>query len=47
MASIAPSVPEVCVDAALYINPADPGVIAEGIYKVLSNESLRKTLIKV
>jgi glycosyltransferase involved in cell wall biosynthesis len=40
------SLPEVCGDAAHYVDPYDVESIAEGIYNVLSNESLRQDLIK-
>ncbi len=40
------SLPEVCGDAAVYVDPCDPKNIAEGIIKVLSNENLRRELIK-
>ncbi len=40
------SLPEVCGDAAIYVDPYNPKDIAEGIIKVLSNETLRQELIK-
>jgi glycosyltransferase involved in cell wall biosynthesis len=40
------SFPEVCKDAAFYINPYSISSISTGIQKVLENESLRKSLIK-
>ncbi|RLG11279.1 hypothetical protein DRN73_05760 [Candidatus Pacearchaeota archaeon] len=40
------SLPEVCGDAAYYVNPYNIENIAEGMYKVLTDFSLRKTLIK-
>jgi len=40
------SLPEVCGDAAYYVDPYDVDSIAEGIYKVLIDENLRKTLIQ-
>lgn len=40
------SLPEVCGDAAYYIDPCDVASISEGIYKVLTDENLRQTLIK-
>lgn len=38
------SIREVCGDAAYYVNPHDAGNIAEGIYRTLNDESLRKNL---
>lgn len=38
------SLPEVCGEAAYYINPYDPKNIADGIREVLSNGSLRNEL---
>lgn len=40
------SLPEVCGDAAIYVEPSYVDSIAEGIYKVITNEELRKTLIQ-
>jgi glycosyltransferase involved in cell wall biosynthesis len=40
------SLPEVCGDAAVYVNPYDPQSIAEGILKVLTDENLRRNLIQ-
>ena len=40
------SLPEVCGDAAYYIDPKDVSSIASGIYKVLSDESLKEHLIQ-
>jgi len=40
------SLPEVCGDAAYYVNPYDVESIAEGIHKVLTDEALRQNLIK-
>ncbi len=40
------SLPEVCGDAAYYVNPYDVDDIARGIEKVLTDESLRQALIK-
>jgi glycosyltransferase involved in cell wall biosynthesis len=40
------SLPEVCGDAAVYVNPYDPQSIAEGILKVLTDENLRQNLIQ-
>ncbi|RBL93801.1 glycosyltransferase family 4 protein [Chitinophaga flava] len=40
------SLPEVGEDAAVYFNPRDPESIAAAIENVLSDESLRKSLIK-
>lgn len=44
--SKAASLPEVCGDAAYYVDPYDVDSIAEGIYEVATNEQLRKTLIE-
>jgi glycosyltransferase involved in cell wall biosynthesis len=43
--SNAASLPEVCGDAAQYVDPHDVTSIAEGIARVLSNEALRRSLI--
>jgi len=40
------SLPEVCGDAAYYVNPYDVESIAEGMYKVLTDEDLRRSLIE-
>jgi len=40
------SLPEVCGDAAYYIDPYDINSISEGIYKVLTDKNLRMTLIQ-
>ena len=40
------SLPEVCGDAAYYVNPYNIESIAEGMYKVLTDESLRRSLIQ-
>jgi glycosyltransferase involved in cell wall biosynthesis len=40
------SLPEVCGDAAYYVDPYSVESIAEGIYNVLTDESLRQSLIK-
>jgi glycosyltransferase involved in cell wall biosynthesis len=40
------SLPEVCGDAAVYVNPYDHQSIAEGILKVLIDENLRQNLIQ-
>jgi len=40
------SLPEVCGDAAYYVDPYNIESIAEGMYKVLTNESLRQSLIQ-
>jgi glycosyltransferase involved in cell wall biosynthesis len=44
--SNAASLPEICGDAAYYVDPYDAENIAEGIYKVLMNGTLRQDLIK-
>jgi glycosyltransferase involved in cell wall biosynthesis len=38
------SLPEVAGDAAVLVNPYDPEAIAEGIYRVLTDEQLRRGL---
>ena len=43
--SNAASLPEVCGDAAYYVDPRDVNSIAGGIAKVLSDETLRRSLI--
>ena len=40
------SLPEVCGDAAYYVDPYEVESIAEGIHKVLTDEELRKSLIQ-
>ncbi|RKY24241.1 MAG: glycosyltransferase family 1 protein [Planctomycetota bacterium] len=40
------SLPEVCADAAYYVDPYNVDSIAEGIYKVATDDQLRKTLIE-
>jgi glycosyltransferase involved in cell wall biosynthesis len=40
------SLPEVCGDAAYYVNPYDIENIAEGIHKVLTDKFLRRSLIE-
>jgi glycosyltransferase involved in cell wall biosynthesis len=40
------SLPEVCGDAAYYVDPYDVENIAEGMYKVIVNQTLRQDLIK-
>lgn len=40
------SLPDVCGDSAYYIDPYKIESIANGIYKVLTDESLRKSLIQ-
>jgi glycosyltransferase involved in cell wall biosynthesis len=44
--STAASLPEVCGDAAYYINPHDVGSIAEGMYRVLTDSALRDQLTR-
>lgn len=44
--SNAASLPEVCVEAAYYVDPYNTENITEGIYKVLTDENLRDTLIQ-
>jgi glycosyltransferase involved in cell wall biosynthesis len=43
--SNAASLPEVCGDAAYYVDPRNVESISEGIYRVLTDENLRNTLI--
>ena len=38
------SLPEVAGDAAVLVDPYDPRAIAEGVYRVLTDETLRRTL---
>ena len=38
------SLPEVAGDAALLVDPYDPTAIADGIYRVLNDEQLRRDL---
>src|SRR5947207_3885856 len=38
------SLPEVAGDAAVLVDPYDPAAIADGIYRVLTDESLRRSL---
>jgi len=45
IASNASTLPEVCANAAYYVDPLDIKTIKEGIVKVLSDEELQKTLI--
>ena len=40
------SIPEACGDAAYYVDPYKPDSIAEGLNKVLTDETLRQVLIK-
>lgn len=40
------SLPEVCGDAAFYVNPRSTESIAGGILKVIANDSLRKEMIE-
>lgn len=44
IASRAASLPEVCDDAAYYIDPKDVQSIAEGMYKVLADDQLGRSL---
>jgi len=39
------SLPEVCGEAAYYVNPHNPSDISEGIITVLNNKTLRNELI--
>ena len=40
------SLPEICGEAALYVNPRSVDSIAAAMFKVISDESLRKSLIQ-
>jgi glycosyltransferase involved in cell wall biosynthesis len=40
------SLPEVCGDAAYYVNPYDVESIADGIYKVVNDKELRENLVQ-
>jgi len=40
------SLPEVCGDAAYFVDPYDEESIADGIYKIATNSTLRETLIQ-
>lgn len=40
------SIPEVCGDAAYYVDPYNIESVAEGIIKVLTNEDLKRSLMK-
>ena len=40
------SLPEVCGDAAYYVDPYDVESIADGMYRVLTDDDLRQNLIK-
>ena len=40
------SLPEVCGDAAYFVDPYDEESIADGIYQVATDSALRETLIK-
>ena len=40
------SLPEVCGDAAVFVDPTDVKSIADGITKVLGDEKLRTELVK-
>ena len=39
------SLPEVAGDAAVLVDPYDPQAIADGIYRVLTDETLRRTMV--
>jgi glycosyltransferase involved in cell wall biosynthesis len=41
------SLPEVCGDAAIYVNPYNPDEISDAILKVLDNGELRRNLIEL
>ncbi|GAB3329576.1 glycosyltransferase family 1 protein [Larkinella ripae] len=40
------SLPEVCADASVYVDPYDIGSIRDGLVKLYSDESLRNTLVE-
>ncbi|MFD1142287.1 glycosyltransferase family 4 protein [Larkinella insperata] len=40
------SLPEVCGDASVYVDPYDIGSIRDGLVKLYSDEALRKTLVE-
>ncbi len=44
--SRATSFPEICGNAAYYVNPTNPVDIADGLYRVISSSQLREKLIK-
>jgi glycosyltransferase involved in cell wall biosynthesis len=46
VASNRASIPEVCGESALYVDPTKPEAIAKGIEDVLTNSNLRKELIE-
>jgi glycosyltransferase involved in cell wall biosynthesis len=46
LVSNAASLPEVCGDAAYFVDPYDEESIADGIYQVATDSALRKTLIQ-
>jgi len=46
VASHTSCIPEICGDAAYYVEPADEESIAEGIRQVVTNDSMRKHLIE-
>ncbi|MVM39564.1 glycosyltransferase [Spirosoma sp. HMF3257] len=46
VASDRASIPEICGEAALYIDPAYPQQLADAIYQVISNEPLKESLVK-
>lgn len=46
VASNRSSIPEVCSDAALLVDPYDPKAFADAILRILSNTELKKSLIK-
>jgi glycosyltransferase involved in cell wall biosynthesis len=46
IASESSSIPEICGDAAYYVNPLNIESIAEGLHTVITNESLKNQLIQ-
>jgi glycosyltransferase involved in cell wall biosynthesis len=46
VASNRSSIPEVCSDAALLVDPLDPTGIADAIFRILADSHLRKSLVE-
>jgi len=46
VASNCSSIPEVCADAALLVDPHDPAAFSEAILRILSGVTLRKSLVE-
>ena len=47
VASNTSSIPEVCGKAVVYVNPKNAGSIKNGVLKIMSNDDLRRDLIKL